>query len=293
MLVHLVARALPGNKPLLEPASAWWLMWRLRFAFANALAACLMPDHLHLLLLTMWPHAERARLGRILGSFAVRAGVSHLFERVPEAQPVASGQHLERLVRYVHLNPCRAKLVDDPLCWPWSTYRGLLGAELDPWVSADRLAEALGRKTRDFGGWLHRYVTSDPSVRVDGTALPQACPPRDLPAVPLDQIRRAALSATPWSGPAERRCCIVELASQQGWHGSEVIARAAGLAGRSVRRVLAGTSDPAAIRAAQLCLGDARLTLTDALIRPMTRTPRCHDPVDGEPAAQKLIHSVG
>lgn len=274
MFMHLTARALPGYKPMLDPITAWWLMWRLRLAFPTVLAACVMPDHLHLIAALAYASDARARLARVLSRMAVRAGLRHLFERVPEPQVVPNGAHLERQLRYVHLNPCRAKLVSDPLAWPWSTHRGLVGAEANPWVSAESLAQALGRKADDVATWLHRYVSADPSVSPTGSPCPAPCPPRAVPTVPLDVVRRAALSATPWSSPSERRAAIVTLASEQGWRDQVAVARAAGLTPRSVRRLMSAPGDAVSARPSQICLADRRLLLPDALIHPISRRPR-------------------
>ena len=41
------------------------------------------------------------------------------------------------LVRYIHLNPVRAGLVEEPLDYPWSGHRAYLGKEHVPWLSSD------------------------------------------------------------------------------------------------------------------------------------------------------------
>ncbi len=68
---------------------------------------------------------------------------------------------LRRNERYIHLNPCRARLIDDPLAWPWSTHRDRVG-----------LAWPCAVPTRTDPAAFHRYVSADPSVAVDGTLLP-------------------------------------------------------------------------------------------------------------------------
>lgn len=51
-------------------------------------------------------------------------GVSgRLVRPLPPAEAVPEGPKRRRSVRYVHLNPCRARLVADPLAWPLSTHR--------------------------------------------------------------------------------------------------------------------------------------------------------------------------
>ena len=268
-IIHVVARALRGHKPLLEPRAAWWLMWRLRIAFPEALSACVLPDHFHLITCTPDPPRARGRLSKILAVLTVRAGMRHLFEPVPEPRVVPPGGHLERSVRYVHLNPCRAGLVSDPLSWPWSTHRGLIGAELDPWVTTEALAGALGRPARGLAEWLHAYVSGDSTVAVEGTEFPTPALPTDVPGALLGTVRVAALSATPWSPGWRRRKLVVELARHQGWSDADLIARTAGFCARSARRCRTAARDRVAERAAALCLGDPRLLLPEAWLRPL------------------------
>jgi hypothetical protein len=73
----------------------------------------------------------------------VRSGV----ERAPRECRSAKARNprlQHRQVRYVHLNPCRDRFANDPLVPVWSTHRGAIGGEVDPWVSAERLSRALG-----------------------------------------------------------------------------------------------------------------------------------------------------
>ena len=84
---------------------------------------------------------------------------------MPEATRVADARHVRPTTRYVLLNPCRSQLVSNPLRWPYSTLRGVLGAEYDPWVSAPQLAACIGH-VWEIRHWFHRYVASDPRLRL-------------------------------------------------------------------------------------------------------------------------------
>ena len=284
MIIHLVARSLPGQKPFADARAAWWLMGRLRVAYTGALAACVMPDHLHLIVEVPDPASARRRLSKILAVAAVRAGVRHLFERVAEPQALPPGKHLERSVRYLHLNPCRAGLVADPLAWPWSTHRGLVGAEVDPWVTPASLASALGRPVRGLSEWLHRYVSSDPSVEIGGTATPTPASSAELPSTTLEAIRAAVLAATPWSTPSARRSEVVRLAAHQGWSDSRLIARVSGLSLRSAQRLAVDRREPSL--PVRVCLGDVRLSLASARVRPLMPQWRWSAP-RSDPSAMK------
>jgi len=159
---HLVARARPGQL-LFTDAEEGARLWRMVLSAAPGLEAlALMPNHLHLL----HPRDVRRPLADALGRYVRwrnhRLGArGSTLEPLPDAQPIADVGKLRRHVRYVHLNPCRARLVRDPLAWPWSTHRDRLGLSLEPAVPR-------APQPRRF----HRYVSADPTVRPEGTDLP-------------------------------------------------------------------------------------------------------------------------
>ena len=178
-------------------------LWRrvLRVA-PEPTALCLMPDHLHLL----YPRDVRRQLASALSGYTRSLGKRALMERLPEPEVVLPGLKLQRNVRYIHLNPCRARLVDDPLAWPLSTHRDAVGMALPPARRAhpDPLAH-------------HSYVSGDPSVRVGGTDVPT---PNLQPTVEALVTAVSAVTRTPVedvlrSGSARR------LAIAAGWFWAE------------------------------------------------------------------------
>jgi len=236
-----------------------------------------MPNHLHLLLAAPSgdARAQTRRLGRVLGGHARRWGGGHQWDAT-ERRVVPGHEELRRQVRYIHLNPCRARIVDDPLKWPWSTHRGLVGAEHEPWVSASRLARALERDSADFATWLQAYVSSDPACAVAGTDLRSLPPARDVPNLPLATILAAAVAATPWQDPGlrgVRRHATVLLAWHQGWNDARVVARAVRANADAMRR-LARRADASLLRASLMCLGDARLRFSREQALPLVQSSR-------------------
>ncbi len=190
MVIHTVAHARAAQRPLSDPDACWALWRRLRREFPDVLAACLMPDHLHMLLQSLARDEARRRLGRQLGAFSRERSAGPQWQPVPQPTRVLGDDKVERQIRYIHLNPDRAGLVTDPMSWLWSTHRDVIGARVDPWVGADKLAAALGRPDPDFTTWFHRYVSSDPTVAVSGTPLPGLAR-----AGTLDEIEEAACCA--------------------------------------------------------------------------------------------------
>jgi hypothetical protein len=259
---HLVARVDRRLVSLVEVETGWWVWERLRAAFPWAIAVCLMPDHPHVVALLEDPEAARRRLNRLLGRLACRLGVRFVGEAA-EPKEIANHDKLLRELRYVALNPPRARLTDDPLAWTFSTHRDVVGATVDPWIDADRLARVLRRPRRGFVEWYHRYVSADPSVQVSGTSAPRPAAPTDVATHPLATIAAAAAAAVRQRPDAIRRTGIVRdlfvgLAREQGWRAWDVLADACDCTTRAIR-FIADRLDPKLLDPARLCLGDPRL----------------------------------
>jgi REP element-mobilizing transposase RayT len=102
-------------------------------------AYCWMTNHVHLLL-----QAGAVPLSTFLGSLSstyarsvnARDGrVGHLFERRYRASLVQQDQYLLEVVRYIHLNPVRANIVESPNDYPWSSHHTYMGRLESPWVT--------------------------------------------------------------------------------------------------------------------------------------------------------------
>ena len=61
----------------------------------------------------------------------------HVFQGRYKALLLDADIYLMELVRYVHLNPVRAKMVISPDDYPWSGHHGYLGKEVLPWLTTD------------------------------------------------------------------------------------------------------------------------------------------------------------
>ncbi len=230
-------------------------------AFPEAFAAVLMPNHLHLLLPTAAPRAT-ARLVRLLAFATKRSAHQSLWEPSPSARPIPNAQQVLGNIRYIHLNPCRARLVADPLSWPWSTHRDVVGARYEPWTKAHVMAAAVHRPRNGFACWFHAHVSNDSTVRIGGTPSPLAAPVRQIATTPLAHIVAAGRSATMYQDAQQARRAIVRLAKSERWPLSSLVGTT-GVSLRTLQRVAANESvadsnvnpnDPAL-----LCLGDARL----------------------------------
>lgn len=266
--IHLTARVHPRLLPLCRDEVAHWWWSRAREAFPDAIGVTLMPDHPHLVVPTADPDASVRRLGRLFGHLGRRFGIGGEASRVAPPKIILPGDKLSRQVRYVALNPCRDHLVKCPLAWTWSTHRDVVGAIVDPWVDADRLARAVRMPVRGFAIRHHAFVSGDPDASVDSTPFPVAAPSTTLAQFPLRRIAEAAatalrvpIAAIRARGPA--RTLFVALAIDQGWDRPQQLATQCDVQPRAIRR-LAKEADERALRAARLCLGDARLRIAVA-----------------------------
>ncbi len=194
MWIHLTALMGRDTPLLTRPDVAGWLWPRMREAFPGAIAALLMPDHPHLMADSVDAPHDRLRFARLLGQFARRFDIRHAAE-VGDAEPIRAGIVLARQVRYIVLNPCRDGLARCPLEWLWSTHRDVVGATADPWVTAPRLAAALGHSANGFAERHHTYVSADPSTAVAGTPFPVDATPTCAPLVGLGDVAVAAAAA--------------------------------------------------------------------------------------------------
>ena len=208
------------------------------------------------------------KLAQVFRCFARNFNVGRAVADVSVTGPAEGVTKILRLTRYIALNPPRAGLAVDPLSWPWSTHRDVVGAIVDPWVDAARLADAVGRSRSGFVAWYHRYVSGDPSVAVDGTPIPNAARPSAISRVPLSTIADAAAAAlrrTPamlqQRGPM--RTLFVQLAAEQGWTDCAQLAAIAKCSPRSIARLIASPR-PDLLAPGRLCLGDGRLSASPA-----------------------------
>jgi putative transposase len=114
----------------------------------EARAWCLMPNHVHLVLVPAAELGLRRALGeahrRYTQTVNRRQGwVGHLWQG-RFASCALDPQHLLAAVRYVELNPVRARLVATPEAWPWSSAAAHLTGREDGLVMAAPLREAVG-----------------------------------------------------------------------------------------------------------------------------------------------------
>src|SRR6185369_3269792 len=113
-------------------------------------AYCLMSNHVHLLI-----ERQADAIGRIMHRVLTGYSqyynrryrrVGHLLQGRHKAILCQSDRYLARLIRYIHLNPVRAKMVDQPEEYPYSGHRSYLGLEPGFLVDVDPVLRHFGTK---------------------------------------------------------------------------------------------------------------------------------------------------
>jgi len=99
-------------------------------------AYCLMDNHYHLLIETTKPNLSRG-MRELNGIYAqklnyIKNSVGHVFQSRYKSILVDKDNYLLELCRYIALNPVRAKMVESPEDWVWSSYRAALGSIKPP-----------------------------------------------------------------------------------------------------------------------------------------------------------------
>ena len=109
-------------------------------------AYCLMGNHYHLLVETPEPNLA-CGMRRFHQVYTQRFNrrhrqVGHVLQGRYKAIVVDKDRYLLELIRYVVLNPVRAKMVKAPAHWPWSSYRATAGLSAAPgWLAVLQVLE--------------------------------------------------------------------------------------------------------------------------------------------------------
>lgn len=169
---------------------------------------------------------------------------------------VPDGQKRRRTVRYIHLNPCRDHLVDDPLAWPLSTHLDAVGLVARPRVR--RVSDPVG---------FHAYVSGDPHASVAGTDLPWGTEGALEAGAIMDAV--SVVTRTPLSRIARRgpgRDLAVHALRALTPATQKDIAVVVGIGVRTMRRL--PVQHPPELRLVVRLAGDRRVTpLDDSVLR--------------------------
>lgn len=114
---------------------------------------CLMPNHYHVMLRPTLPNLSAA-MCQLNGGYARWLNtryerVGHVFQGRFKAQIVQREGYPLALSRYIALNPVRARLVERPEQWTWSSYAAVIGLQqTPPFLLVDSTLGLLGEDDR-------------------------------------------------------------------------------------------------------------------------------------------------
>ncbi len=122
---------------------------------------CLMPDHVHLILVPRDEAGLRAALSEAHRRYTRRVNLregwrGHLWQGRFASVPMDE-THLLACARYVELNPVRANLAAEAEDWPWSSARAHLAGRDDDLVQAAPLLDRVG----DWAAFLAEGLDAD------------------------------------------------------------------------------------------------------------------------------------
>jgi REP element-mobilizing transposase RayT len=84
--------------------------------------------------------------------------VGHLFEGRFKAYLVDQDSYGLALVRYIHLNPMRARMVTQPAAYPYSSHRAYLDRENLPWLTTDWVLGQFGSRVGVARSRFARFI---------------------------------------------------------------------------------------------------------------------------------------
>ncbi len=275
-LHHVMARGIERRQIFADDEDRAAFLERLAFALQRTSTPCyawsLMPNHFHLLLAT-----GKRPVGRVLHSALFRYASyfnrahrrsGHLFQNRYKSVLCERDLYFRELVRYIHLNPVRARLVSDMRGlgrYPWSGHAVLTGEREAPWQDTatvlslfDEREGAARRAYRQFvqdgfrqgrrpeltGGGLRRSLGGWRGVfaaRREGRPEPGD-----------ERILGSGAFVTEVLKAAEEELDRRRRRRLEGWKPREVLERAAKETGADVERLVAGRRTAAESRARRL-----------------------------------------
>jgi hypothetical protein len=136
-----------------------------------------MPNHFHLII-----QVQQIPLSTImrsaLTSFAkyfnrTRHKIGHVFQGRYRAILCQKESYLLELVRYIHLNPVRAHLVDSPQQWRWCSLASYLHPSQHPWLYTKDVLAHFGQRPRHH---LLAFLSQAPAVDPAAIYRPESFP---------------------------------------------------------------------------------------------------------------------
>ncbi len=167
-LYHVIARGNQRQSIFLDEKDfnsylSYLSEYKAKFSFF-LYAFALMGNHCHLLLevnevpLSKIMHVLQFRYTRYFNKRYRKVG--HLFQGRYKAILCDKESYLLELIRYIHLNPVRAEIVEDPERYPWTGHLAYLGKGEKNFIDSDMVLRQLAKK-RSLARRMYRQFVLD------------------------------------------------------------------------------------------------------------------------------------
>lgn len=168
-LQHLVVRGIERKKIFRDDTDRDFFVERLGEVLIDTRTDCfawaLMPNHVHLLVRSGSSPLSTV-MRRLLTGYAMRfnrrhSRHGHLFQNRYKSILCQEDPYFLELVRYIHLNPLRAKLVSDYLelkHFPYCGHGVLLGKRHNDWQNTDYVWSQFGKSPSRARRLYHEFV---------------------------------------------------------------------------------------------------------------------------------------
>jgi REP element-mobilizing transposase RayT len=180
-------------------------------------AYCWMTNHVHMLI-----QVGDTPLGKLILRIAGRYAravqkhlrtTGHLFEKRYHSVIVDADEYLLELLRYIHLNPVRAHIVQHPTDYLWSSHRAYLGAVNQSWVTTDFALQMFHPDQAMAVDGYRRFV--DSGVGLPGCSPLRECNPSDRRILGSDDFAAKLLGAAWKPRSGKQLSDLIDEACQQ------------------------------------------------------------------------------
>ncbi|MFA6315843.1 MAG: transposase [Elusimicrobiota bacterium] len=230
------------------------------------LAYCLMPNHFHLILrvwrVPLWSIMQRVKTAWAMRFNRRRERKGHVFGGRFMSRQCETSADIKSVLRYVHLNPVKAGLVEKAEDWRWSSHREYLGSNVEAglcdkgWMLGlfDQKKIEAHRGYAEFMGVTSPsdFMVSADALCVEGREERMTGESGEFRKAPLDLLA-AAVSASlgipaglMMSPCRVRQVCaarkvLVQIAVAEGYRGIE-LARVLGISNQTISKMLRSSS---------------------------------------------------
>lgn len=134
------------------------------------LSYCLMTNHVHMMI-KVKEKPLGPFIGRINSKYAKYYNkkydyIGHLFQDRYFSEVIKSDYQILQTSKYIHLNPVRAKMVEMPENYKWSTYAMYIGKEKEEIICSNMILSYFNDKNRELYKIYVESVEDTPGVQV-------------------------------------------------------------------------------------------------------------------------------